>query len=63
LRKIAILLGSAALLLAANADLILHNGKIVTVDSRFTTECSRPVLAWHIVCPPALWSGRVMAPM
>jgi len=38
LRKIAILLGSAALLPAANADLILYNGKVVTVDSRFTIQ-------------------------
>jgi predicted amidohydrolase YtcJ len=38
LRNIAILLGSAALLPAANADLILHNGNIVTVDSRFTIQ-------------------------
>ena len=26
------------MLTAANADLILHNGKIVTVDSRFTIQ-------------------------
>jgi predicted amidohydrolase YtcJ len=38
LREIAILLGSAALLPAANADLILHNGKVVTVDSHFTIQ-------------------------
>ena len=38
LRQIAILLGSAALLPAANADLILHNGKITTVDDRFTIQ-------------------------
>jgi hypothetical protein len=37
-REIAILLGSAALLPAANADLILHNGKVVTVDSHFTIQ-------------------------
>jgi len=36
LRKIAILLGSAPLLPAADPDLILHSGEIVTVDSRFT---------------------------
>ncbi len=35
-RCLALLLGFAALLCAADADLILYNGKIVTVDSRFS---------------------------
>ncbi|MDQ1473240.1 MAG: hypothetical protein QOJ99_4720 [Bryobacterales bacterium] len=38
LRLIAGLTASAALVLAANADLILRNGKIVTVDQKFTIQ-------------------------
>jgi predicted amidohydrolase YtcJ len=38
LRLIAGLTASAALLSAANADLILRNGKIVTVDQKFTIQ-------------------------
>jgi predicted amidohydrolase YtcJ len=38
LRLFATLLGSAALLFAADADLVLYNGKIVTVDGRFTIQ-------------------------
>src|SRR5438128_1393314 len=36
LRLSAVLLIAASLVLAADADLILHNGKIVTVDGRFS---------------------------
>ena len=36
--RICILLSSAISVLAADADLILHNGKIVTVDSSFSIQ-------------------------
>jgi hypothetical protein len=47
LGKIAILLGSAALLPVANADLILHNGKVVTVNSRFTIQQAVAIRSWR----------------
>ncbi len=48
-RLIAVLLGSAALLSAADADLILHNGKIVTVDGRFTIQQAVAIRSGKIV--------------
>ena len=53
LREIAILLGSTALLPAANADLILHNGKVVTVDSRFTIQQAVAIRSGAITATPA----------
>src|SRR5437764_12674573 len=38
LRVLVTLLGVAALLAGADADLILHNGRIVTVDGRFSIQ-------------------------
>ena len=38
LRFLAALLGAATLLPAADADLILHNGKVVTVDGQFSIQ-------------------------
>jgi predicted amidohydrolase YtcJ len=49
LRNLAVLLGSAALVSAANADLILYNGKIVTVDSRFTIQQAVAIQSGSIV--------------
>ena len=37
-RNLALFLASAALLSGADADLILYNGKIVTVDGRFSIQ-------------------------
>ncbi len=37
-RFLVVFLGSATPLSSADADLILHNGKILTVDSRFTVQ-------------------------
>src|SRR5262249_28462605 len=48
LRLIAGLTVSAALLSAANADLILRNGKIVTVDQKFTIQQTVAVKAGKI---------------
>ena len=49
MRSLLVLLTSAALALAADADLILHNGKIVTVDSRFTIQQAVAVRSGTIV--------------
>ena len=49
LRDLAIFLGSAALLSAANADLILYNGKIVTVDAGFTIQQAVAVRSGMVV--------------
>jgi predicted amidohydrolase YtcJ len=38
IRFLGVLLGAATLLLAADAELILHNGKIVTVDGPFSIQ-------------------------
>src|ERR1700710_3116321 len=48
LRLLATLLGSAALLSAADADLILHHGKIVTVDGRFPIQQAVAIKAGRI---------------
>jgi len=48
-RLIAVFLGSAALLSAADADLILHNGKIVTVDGQFTIQQAVAIRSGRIV--------------
>src|SRR5215471_17801875 len=47
--RILILLASACILFAADADLILHNGKIVTVDSDFSVRQAVAVKAGKIV--------------
>src|SRR5690348_17271756 len=48
LRPILITLASAILLSAADADLILHNGKILTVDSAFSVRQAVAVKAGKI---------------
>src|SRR5438445_7634416 len=44
-----VLLGAAALLSAADADLILHNGKIVTVDGQFAIHQAVAIRSGTIV--------------
>ena len=48
LRTLALLAGSAALLTAANADLILQHGKILTADSRFSIQQAVAIRDGHI---------------
>ncbi len=49
LRRLLILLGPAAFLFAADADLVLHNGRIVTVDSGFTIQQAVAIRSGKIV--------------
>ncbi|HTS67197.1 MAG TPA: amidohydrolase [Candidatus Acidoferrales bacterium] len=49
MRYVAILLASAAPLFAADADLILHNGKIVTVDNRLSIQQAVAVRSGTII--------------
>jgi len=49
MRTLVLLLAAAGLLAAADADLILHNAKIVTVDARFSVRQAVAVKAGKIV--------------
>ncbi|HUS06375.1 MAG TPA: amidohydrolase [Bryobacteraceae bacterium] len=48
-RALALLVLSAFVLSAADADLILHNGKVVTVDQRFTIQQAVAIKAGKII--------------